>query len=242
MSLYRAIAEGDGPKGVPEPIRALNRVRLVECHEPLVDLRRCCPGLRVSRRCIPYVRKTVADMLNRAQELLPRGYRLWVRTAYRTLQMQQEMYDRNFRRIQEEHPDWSLAAVRRATNRFFAPYDQKAPPGHCTGAAVDVHLLTPSGHPAELWAPLQGWQAAPTWVAGLGPAALANRAILYDAMMGAGFSNCRDEFWHYSYGDAAWAVRTGRDTCIYGLCEPPANERILQRHLERWRQMWAQKS
>ncbi len=45
--------------------------------------------------------------------------------------------------------------------------------------------------------------------------------ILVEAMLGAGFSNCRDEFWHYSYGDAAWAVRTGAPYCIYGLIELP---------------------
>ncbi len=221
MSLYRRVAENGGPKGVPEPIGALNRIRLEECGEALVDLRRHCPGVRVSRKCLPFLRAGVADRLNHAQALLPPGYRLWVRTALRTLAMQREMYERNFARIRDEHPTWSYAALRRATNRFFAPPDQKAPPGHCTGAAVDVHLLTPGGHPAELRAPLQGWDAAPTWVPGLGPAACRNRAILYDAMVGAGFSNCRDEFWHYSYGDAAWAVRTGQQVCLYGLCDPP---------------------
>ena len=44
--------------------------------------------------------------------------------------------------------------------------------------------------------------------------------ILVDAMLGAGFSNCRDEWWHYSYGDAGWAVRMGFDECFYGIAEP----------------------
>ena len=41
------------------------------------------------------------------------------------------------------------------------------------------------------------------------------------AMLGVGFSNCRDEWWHYSYGDAGWAVRTGSSTCPYGLAQLP---------------------
>jgi D-alanyl-D-alanine dipeptidase len=40
-------------------------------------------------------------------------------------------------------------------------------------------------------------------------------------MLSVGFSNCEDEYWHYSFGDAAWAVRTGADHCVYGLIEPP---------------------
>ncbi|HOJ22442.1 MAG TPA: M15 family metallopeptidase [Armatimonadota bacterium] len=208
-------------KGAPEPISALNRVPLRECGEPLVDIRRYCPGVRISRKAIPFLREQVAEMLRAAQAALPAGYRLWVRTALRTLEMQREMYDRNFERIRQEHPTWSYATLRRATNRFFAPVDQKAPPGHCTGAAVDVYLLTPSGHLADLRSPFTGWEGAPTWIEGLRPSAQRNRGILLDAMLGAGFSNCRDEFWHFSYGDAAWAVRTGQDHCIYGLVEPP---------------------
>jgi D-alanyl-D-alanine dipeptidase len=45
--------------------------------------------------------------------------------------------------------------------------------------------------------------------------------LLYEAMMGAGFSNCRDEWWHYSYGDAGWAVRMGLDECIYDAIDLP---------------------
>jgi D-alanyl-D-alanine dipeptidase len=42
--------------------------------------------------------------------------------------------------------------------------------------------------------------------------------------MGAGFSNCRDEWWHYSYGDAGWAVRMGLDACIYDAIDLPMEE------------------
>ncbi len=135
--------------------------------------------------------------------------------------MQREHYERYFNQLREQHPEWSYATLRRMTNRFFAPVDQKAPPGHCTGGAVDVQLLLPNGKPADVTSPFTGWQAAPTWIEGLTPEAHRNRMILVEAMLGAGFSNCRDEFWHYSYGDAAWAVRAGAPYCIYGLIDLP---------------------
>ena len=56
---------------------------------------------------------------------------------------------------------------------------------------------------------------------GLSPEAQQNRDILLHTLLGVGFSNCRDEWWHYSYGDAGWAVRTERNECIYGLCTLP---------------------
>jgi D-alanyl-D-alanine dipeptidase len=40
--------------------------------------------------------------------------------------------------------------------------------------------------------------------------------MLHDSMIEVGFSNCRDEWWHYSYGDAGWAVRVGERRCFYG--------------------------
>ena len=204
-----------------EPIRALNRVPLRECGEALVDLREYCPRVRVARKCLPFLRRTTADMLNAAQEALPQGHRFWVTTALRTLDMQRALYDRYFQQLTAEHPEWSYATLRRAANRFFAPVDQKAPPGHCTGGAVDVRLLGSSGRLLDVTSPYSGWAAAPTRLPRLSPRARRNRALLVEAMLGAGFSNCQDEYWHYSFGDAAWAVRTGSPYCIYGLVEAP---------------------
>src|SRR5205823_9153848 len=106
-------------------------------------------------------------------------------------------------------------------NKYFAPYDQKAPPGHCTGGAIDVGLLDPSGQPLDMTSPTTGWKAAYTWSDKISPDARQNRMIMVEAMLGAGFSNCRDEFWHYSWGDSAWAVRVGEFECPYGWAHPP---------------------
>jgi D-alanyl-D-alanine dipeptidase len=47
--------------------------------------------------------------------------------------------------------------------------------------------------------------------------ARANRALLYSLMIQAGFTNCYEEWWHYSYGDTAWAARAGKAFAIYGI-------------------------
>jgi D-alanyl-D-alanine dipeptidase len=214
-------------RGAPEPIAALNRVRILEYahpwqeREPLVDIRTACPDVVLSEWLCPYLRRTVAEMLNRAQAALPPGYKLKVGTALRTLAMQQGGWDSYHKRMREEHPDWPLSALRRATNKYFAPYDQKAPPGHCTGGAVDVGLLNPAGSALDMTAPTEGWEGAYTWTDKISPEAKANRMLMVEAMLGAGFSNCRDEFWHYSWGDSAWAVRVGETECPYGWAHPP---------------------
>jgi D-alanyl-D-alanine dipeptidase len=213
--------------GSPEPIAALNRVKILELDRPwhererLVDVRVHCPDVVWSERICPYLRESVANRLNQAQSTLPPGYRLKAGTALRTLSMQKGGWDGYFKRIQEEHPTWPLSALRRATNKFFAPYDQPAPPGHCTGGAVDVGLIDAEGVGLDLTSPTKGWEGAYTWSEKLSPEAKANRMIMVEAMLGAGFSNCRDEFWHYSWGDSAWAVRVGERECPYGWAHPP---------------------
>lgn len=205
--------------GALEPIAALNRVKIRETGEPLVDIRDFCPAVLTPDTVCPFLRRTAAEMLNHAASLLPPQHQFRIGTALRTLSMQKRGWDGYFQRMTEEHPGWPLSALRRATNRYFAPYDQPAPPGHCTGGAVDVALLGPDGAPLDVTAPTKGWEAAYTWSDKLSPEAKRNRMIMVEAMLAAGFSNCREEYWHYSWGDSAWAVRVGEKTCPYGFVE-----------------------
>ncbi|MCW5934119.1 MAG: D-alanyl-D-alanine carboxypeptidase family protein [Fimbriimonadia bacterium] len=210
-------------QGAPEPIAALNRIPIQECGEPMVDLRLVCPqiALRDEKKLVPFLRAGVTQMLNEAASRLPDGWQLKVLSAWRALQDQKEIYDHYYEQLRADHPNWNRATLRRQTNHFFAPYDQPAPPGHCTGGAVDVGLIKPDGTDADLRSPFEGWKAAYTYRAGLAPEAHFNRHLLLRVMTEAGFSNCRDEFWHFSYGDSAWAVRIGAPLAIYGLVEGP---------------------
>lgn len=210
----------DRSQGAPEPIKALNRIREVECGEPLVDLRLAAPTVRILReQTIPYCRETVARMAQHAAEALPQGVFLGVTEAWRPLARQQRIYEFMLRSAREAFPQRSYASLRRTVCRLVAPTDQKAPPGHCTGAALDVNLVDAAGAIIDVNAPFTRFQASRTYTLGLSPEAAHHRSLLVRAMLSAGFSNCRDEWWHYSYGDAAWAVRTGRSECLYGAVE-----------------------
>jgi D-alanyl-D-alanine dipeptidase len=208
----------DSTKGRPEPIRSLNRIREIENGEPLVNIVECVPRIRVTRPAtIHYLRQSVAEMLAVAARSLPDGLRFAVGDCFRTLARQQRIYDFMYKSAKEVFPDRSHAAIRRTICRWIAPTDQKAPPGHCTGAAIDLNIEDLDGNELDVWSPYERLAGAPTYVFGLTPQAQTNRDLLVNTMLGAGFSNCRDEWWHYSYGDAGWAVRVGSETCCYGL-------------------------
>lgn len=210
----------DWSKGSPEPVRALDRIVERESGEPLVPLAEGSPSAVLLRpTVIPYLRRTVGEMLEAACRNLPEGYRFGVIDAWRPLARQRRIYEWMTACVLEVWPDLPHAAVRRRVNRFVAPWNRKAPPGHCTGAAVDVFLVGPDGEPVDVSAPYGRFRAAATYTLGLDPEARRHREMLVQAMLAAGFSNCRDEFWHYSYGDAGWAVREGHPDCPYGLVE-----------------------
>ncbi|HVL39394.1 MAG TPA: M15 family metallopeptidase [Fimbriimonadaceae bacterium] len=213
----------DRSQGRPEPIKLLNLVPERENGEPLVDMREQAPSLRLLRpSVIPYCRQTVAQMAERAASLLPKGLHLGLVEAWRPIERQQRIYDFMWRSAQQAYPDRDFRSLRRTVNRLVAPTDQKAPPGHCTGAALDVWLVDDQGEPVDVNSPFDRFQASRTYTQGLAPEAWRNRMVLVEAMLAVGFSNCRDEWWHYSYGDAGWAVRTGASECFYGLASLPA--------------------
>jgi zinc D-Ala-D-Ala dipeptidase len=212
----------DRSKGRPEPIASLNKIEERENGEPLVDIRESAPSLKLLRpQVIPYVRERVAFMCEAAARSLPSGYFLGLVEGWRPLERQQRIYDFIWKSASEAFPHRDHRALRRTVCRWVAPTDQKAPPGHCTGAAVDVWLVDAQGEVIDVTSPFSRYGAAPTYSYGLTETASRNRMILLEAMLGAGFSNCRDEWWHYSYGDAGWAVRTGEGWCPYGLAKLP---------------------
>src|SRR5262249_51072455 len=131
----------DRQQGRPEPIRALNAIRELENGEPLVDIREYAPRLVLAReQVIPFVRKRVAEMVHEATLPLPDGIRLGLVEGWRPIERQQRIYDFMWKSAVEAFPNRDHTALRRTVCRWVAPTDQKAPPGHCTGAAVDVWL------------------------------------------------------------------------------------------------------
>ena len=227
----------DRSKGRPEPIHLLNRIREVENGEPLVDVRLGCPSVRLIRpQVIPFVRKRVAEMCEEAAQLLPDGYYLGLVEGWRPIERQQRIFDFIWNCAKETYPERSYASLRRTVCRWAAPTDQKAPPGHCTGAAVDVWLVDENGEVIDVTSPFDRFRTAPTYTYGLSEEAHRNRMILVEAMLQVGFSNCRDEWWHYSYGDAGWAVRLDKPECCYGLSKL---DPVLYEELEK---IWIEKA
>ncbi|MEV5020080.1 M15 family metallopeptidase [Streptomyces sp. NPDC053780] len=77
---------------------------------------------------------------------------------------------------------------------------------HCAGAAVDVTLVGLDGHELDLGtrvnaSPEESDGACFTHASNVSDQARHHRALLLDAMQGAGFTNYGTEFWHFSAAD-----------------------------------------
>lgn len=214
------------PTSFGEPLTKLRAVPIKDNGEPLVDPRTLSPRIRLAERHPkfpelkqkPHVRKRVATMLAQAADSLPDGIILEIIEGVRPISQQRRMYQALMAEMAEKHPGWNKSTLHRITNQLCAPPDDRCPPPHSTGGAVDICLVdAASGEYLDVNAPFE-WdeKCAPTILPGLTPAAQANRDLLVRTLSATGLTNYAGEWWHWSYGDSGWALRTGAPKAIYG--------------------------
>lgn len=152
-----------------------------------------------------YVRHSVMMRLGGVASRLPEPWGLAVFDAWRPIELQQQLFDAAY-----EDPETEPG--------FMAPvsHDQRTPPPHYTGGAVDL-TLTYKGTPLGLGtgfddttsaAHTESLEAEPTVARTL-------RRVLYEIMSEAQFVVYAYEWWHFEYGTSRWAAITGNDP-LYG--------------------------
>ncbi|MEV0599591.1 nitrilase-related carbon-nitrogen hydrolase [Streptomyces sp. NPDC050315] len=211
---------------------AVAAVPVMECGEPLLDVRTAAPELRISgtRQDAPgafaQLRTGVVERLLRAQKALPDGLRLQLVEGYRPPALQRRYFEEYAAELRTAHPEWPPARIRDAASRYVSP-PEIAP--HSAGGAVDVQLVTADGAEVDMGSPVnaspeESAGACYTHAPGLTAEARAHRRVLSAALEGAGLVNYPTEWWHWSYGDRYWALMTGAEHCRYGPKEvsPPA--------------------
>jgi zinc D-Ala-D-Ala dipeptidase len=166
------------------------------------------------------VRAGVFNRLLRADAALPTGIRLLFIEGYRPPRLQRHYFEQYLGELHEAHPQWSEQQLVTAASRYVSPPDL-AP--HSAGAAVDVTLCTAEGDELDLGtavnaSPEASNGACYTAHPGLDRPARRNRAILGEALGGAGLVNYPTEWWHWSYGDRYWAFATDAVAALYGMC------------------------
>lgn len=217
-----------GRISLAEPVSELRSVRIVECGEEMVDFLALCPHLALDRPRFRYrretlLRRTVAAKLCEAERLLPDGYRFLVIEGWRPPHIQRRMYRAVWDMIAGRHPGASEVTLKRIVNRYSAPMNDRVPPPHTTGAAIDLMLAAADGRELDLTSPFDPFDphSASFDALGLSDTARRHRDIMAEALMSAGLTNYPSEYWHWTYGDQGWAYRGGHPTAVYGAIQPP---------------------
>ena len=167
-----------------------------------------------------YLREGIIDRLKYVQKSLPKGYHLWLANTTRTEKVVLELYDLYIKRFKKQNSQLANEDVDLKVRNILAMPNDKIPPGHMTGGALDVILADDKGKKLPMKIDKK---KVPTEVQSftfypkLPKEMKKNRKILYNAMISVGFNNYFREFWHYSYGDAYWAVRRKKKVAIYGI-------------------------
>ncbi|MEH2268450.1 MAG: M15 family metallopeptidase [Nostoc sp.] len=215
-------------------MRPYHQIPIFECGEPLIAI----PlelfavesphpyeklGAPYGDRSPYYLRQSVIENLLQAQNylnVLHPNWRIQIFDAYRPIAVQQFMVDYSFAQALQ---DRGLTEVELSPNQrqeiwevvyaiWAAPsLDEKTPPPHSTGAAVDVTLVDDAGQIVNMGSPIDEMseRSHPDYYANSDrPQArkyYARRQLLRDVMLKADFQRNPREWWHFSIGDQMWA-------------------------------------
>lgn len=162
-----------------------------------------------------YLRKSVAHCLsNAAEHFYNLGYQLLLKSAYRTLSHQRQLFQKRFAESKNKYPDKSKDELLLIANTFTAGIPVLA--AHTAGAAVDVLLLDGKGQMLDFYVPYpHGGRESVTDFADLPANAKRNRNLLKSGMEKAGFTNYPFEYWHYSIGDVCAAYLAKQASAKY---------------------------
>ena len=159
-----------------------------------------------------YMRKEVKKRLLEAKKNLPEGYTFKIWDAYRTFELQEELYYKYYDLIIKEFDLYEMSEdeKKKIINQFVSlPIkDVELAPAHTTGGAIDLTLVK-DGKEVDMGCEFDEFTNR-TYTdfyekneSNLD--ARVNRRILYNAMVRAGFTNLPSECWHFDYGDKIWA-------------------------------------
>ena len=240
---------------------SVRETEIRECGEPLVEIPEAFPRIlphAYVRRGAPYgkvspffLRRGVVERLAAAQAELAKlrpGHRLTIFDGYRPMAVQRYLVQCFFDDLVQERGidlhKLSETEIESLYNEVFQilarPNDNpKTPTPHSTGGAVDLTILDADGQPLPMGSAIDAMppECLPSYYTGIdtldGRRFAENRALLHRVMNAAGFHRLPQEWWHFSFGDQAWAVlealeRKARLPARYGRADLLPREVLTQ--------------
>ncbi|OIP81591.1 D-alanyl-D-alanine dipeptidase [Candidatus Peregrinibacteria bacterium CG22_combo_CG10-13_8_21_14_all_44_10] len=173
------------------------------------------------------VREGVLKRLQTARSRLPEGLNFKIWDGYRDLRTQTVLYVGLYKKIIRRRPLLTYKEAQKEVEKFVArpSFAFERPSPHNTGAAVDLTLVDRNGQELDMGTFFDHFDIE-SYTKHFEDSSEGskeykwhmNRMILYSVLIGEGFFNFPDEWWHYSYGDVFWADEF-EEKALYGSAE-----------------------
>lgn len=204
---------------------AFESIPIQETNEPVVDLSDydfiLAPMYftqELSSSPQMFLRKSVADKLLHIQKQLTYQFKIW--DGFRSRAVQNNIYKKFWKELHKNHPDWDEKKLAQEVAVFVTnASDPSRIPPHATGGAVDLTLVYRNGNELNMGTGFDyfGKEAASLYFEehDLDDQVKANRKLLRESMIAAGFRSDNDEWWHFDYGNQIWALHYHKPFAIY---------------------------
>ncbi|MCG3145041.1 MAG: D-alanyl-D-alanine dipeptidase [Gammaproteobacteria bacterium] len=215
-------------------------IPIKECDEPLVSLTsapqnriKTYPqyfhhGYKMASQTI-YLRQGVLKLLEKAVKLLPNGYCFLVYDGWRPVALQAELFNEYRSTVESNNPNLSEASVIKQTKMYvsYPSTSPSAPSPHLTGGAVDLTICNSNGQAVRMGTEFDffGPEAETRFyeqkvesykiLSVEEQECLENRRLLFYTLTDVGFTNYREEWWHYDLGNQFWGSVKNKEA-FYG--------------------------
>ena len=171
-----------------------------------------------------YLRKETAKKLLDVQNSLG-NLRLKIRDAYRSRDVQNNIYQKYRADSVKQHPDRDEETLKMEVGKFVSPpYQTERIPPHATWGTVDLTLVDEQGNELDMGTEFDffGPEASPFYfeIYRNKPEVTQNRKLLHDAMLAAWFTLDEDEWRHFDRGNQMRALKSGKPFAFYGEANP----------------------
>jgi D-alanyl-D-alanine dipeptidase len=205
-------------------MQLLPTISIWEDKSPLISLNNSGFNLifepSIKNNCKYMVREAIIDKIGRISKNLDRKDKtLIIRSAWRSFEHQRLLWEERVESIKKEYPKKELEEIEELVSFFIAPPSKST---HSTGGAVDalifdlktdrvVRFGTNDGLKINLNDKCYPYHPYIT------PEAKENRKLLISLFEEEDFVVDIKEYWHFDYGNIAWAIEKGKDHAIYGI-------------------------
>ena len=207
-------------------IKLLPTIAVLEDHSPLISLKDSEFNLIFEPSIIEnykyMVRAAVYDKIGRiSQRLDHEDKTLIIRSVWRSFKHQRLLWDDRVASMSSRYPHWPKREIEERVSYFIAPPTQSM---HATGGAVDALILDLKTNRVMRFGTNEGLKinlndkCYPNHPY-IAPEAKENRKLLMGLFEEEDFVVDIKEYWHFDYGNIAWAMEKGKNHALYGIIE-----------------------